>query len=150
MTIVPNFIDGNNWNSLGELSGVVEIVNGNWRYINKLYFSQLLSSTTLLIFSTSRNARPTWNYAGNANLTARNTVAAGAGSLYNVVLASRSIYLGFSILRFPEFGLPEYGLEVFVPKWFNIVDYQLWEYVGDGVPSLEGKLDAIYNELVQV
>ncbi len=150
MSLTPNFVNSSNWSYLGQLSGVVAIIEGRWRYINKLYFNQLLTSTTLLISADSNNKKPTWNYAGNANATARNTVNPGQGSLYNVVLASRPVYLGFSVIRFPDFGVAEYGLEVFVPKWFNTIEYHLWEYTGEGIPNLEGKIDAVYNELMQV
>jgi len=143
--IRPDLTDPTNWTFRNVQERTSAEVGQRLLPIETIVHVPLFFSPTLLIESSCNHAFSNWTFAGQ--ILMRLGIGFGVGQDEYVWAESRGLRLGTNLIRFPDLGNESYGIAFSVPRWFNHVKYEFWEYIGDGSPNIEGKLDRIYDEL---
>lgn len=145
--IRPDLSTPSNWTYRNELYGQqVQILN-ELKPIPIMNYDPLFFSPTLLIEVTVNggNSPSSWRFGGTIEQYI--PIGPGLGNDSYVRTNSRGLNIGTNIIRFPDLATDSYRIRFLPPRWFFSVLYRFFEYTGDGHPSTEGKLDALYDEL---
>lgn len=149
MSIKPQFANSTNWDLIDSGTVLATKVNPAKDYynpINPINISVQISSPTVAIFTETNNPKSTWSCGGWLSANIVSGLIVGGNS--DAEIAKKWLRLEkINIIRFPSLS-NSYSLILFAPSWFESISWVIWEYIGSGHADLEGKLDLIYEEII--
>jgi hypothetical protein len=114
--------------------------------IDPFEYEQILTQPILLIEATCSHARSNWTAAGTIEQLAPVGFLVGQDEYIDVT--SRSLRLGQQLIYFPDLGFPQFKIRFVVPRWIHQITYAIYEYIGDGAASNQGKIDRFYDDFI--
>ena len=146
-----NFSNSQNWHLIdsNQISAVtVTNQDGTTGYvpISPKNIPIIVEGKAIAVYVDTENAKPTWK---NAGFVAINIFTGLTNDNYSSEI--KRAYLGLkkvNIIIIPTLSQTT-SLTLFIPRWFKSVYWNIWEYIGDGIPDNEGKLDLILDILQQ-
>lgn len=84
---------------------------------------QPFSSPALIVGASSATAKPTWRLAAYIDVLI-NVEAIGYTQLAHVFIPLGAIYI------FVDRSVSAFYLQVYVPRWYQSLDLEVWQYVG--------------------
>lgn len=148
MSLRPNIANTDNWEFVYDVTAQrASSPTGAKIPIDTLTVPILIESHLIALYSGSDSAKDNWINAGWAAFYAPTGITVGGGNDGKIGESVR-LFLGErTIIQVPKLS-DSYALKISVPPYFDDVEYSIYQYVGLGEPTLEGKLDAIYDQLL--
>ncbi len=101
-----------------------------YRPIPTIEVPVLFEKPLVAVLATTREARPTWRFAGSA-LQRISTGLLGGGSP-DAVISTNEVWLGrIRALNLASNLSTTYGISYLVPRWFMDINLTFWQYTGD-------------------
>lgn len=145
MGIILELGNSANWNQVYSTTvAAFQIGNGRYAPIPKIVVPFQLESPILAVYISCEPNKPTWNFAGWLSQSVfTGLTVGGVTDAENV--QRRKIWLNKITLVRLEKLANSYSINFVVPKWFESVSIQLWEYIG----TVDDSTELLINELKQ-
>ena len=143
--------NSNNWESVwqGTFSAQRSPGNTTMLPIPEIVVPILLDKHILAVSITSNTAKPTWYFGGFLNQRISLGLVVG-GLPDSDAIEKRRIWLNrLTLIILPQLS-SHYSLSFNVPKWFQDVQLNVWQYVGASSDSTEDLISEISVQLQRI
>lgn len=148
MSLLPNLSNAGNWEFLYTTSRArAETTTGAKIPIPVIQVPILIESHLIAIYTDSDSAKGNWVNAGWAAFYVPTGITVGGANDGKIGESIRIFLNERTIITVPKLS-ESYALELSVPPYFDDVTYSVYQYIGLGEPTIEGKLNAIYDQLL--
>lgn len=149
-SLQPNFSNSSKWQLVFSSSVNAVIINQKEQIhapIPTIKIPIQIGNTAVAILTDTKEGKSTWKCGGWLSINVNTGLTVGGDP--DAEIARFFLRLGkINITRIPTLSY-SYSLFLEVPYWFKFIEYYLWEYTGDGIADIEGKLDQI-NRLIEI
>jgi hypothetical protein len=142
----PDLSNPTNWNFRAALTKSSPVSGQTFEPILPFEYQNILNQPILLIESICPHAPSNWTSAGTIVQLAPVGFLVGQDEYIDVT--SRWLKLGQQLVYFPDLAFPQYKIKFIVPRWIHLITYRIYEYIGDGAASTEGKIDRFYDDYI--
>jgi hypothetical protein len=148
LSLTPSLTDSNNWVlAYSTQKAAAQDATGAYFPISTISVPILLDSFFLAIRTDSQEKKATWKYGGSAAYYLPTGIGIG-GVTESRFGEVRYLSLGeFTLCSVPKLA-NEFELRIFPPYYFRDISVSVWMYTGAGEPTIEGKLDKIYDAII--
>lgn len=149
MTLVPQLNNADNWFPLYSETFIRGTSPTGAKIPIPTVIVPIQPDEHLLAITVASSSAPDRYYVGGyASFFVQVQLGAPAGNFARVGDSERLQLNKINLVRSPKLS-DVYQLHVSFPRYLDNMSLEVYEYIGFGEPTIEGKLDAIYDQLIQ-
>lgn len=149
MSLIPQLNNQDNWELLYSQSFSRASTPTGAKVPIPVTFVPIEPDEHLLAIIVGSNSAPDRYYVGGyASFWIQVQLGGIGGQRARVGDSERLQLNAVNLVRSPKLS-DTYELRLATPRYFDDVIYEVYEYIGLGEPTIEGKLDAIHDQIIQ-